>query len=205
MTAVLNGQRRPNLSDQIDRLDKILDGLAEGLNDAVVSAVQIAVQAAVKEATESILRELFTSAAVLPALAAALSPATPKPPLGSRIGAGCRWLWRKMLAVFKTMPSSARHAPVALVTGLRQAASAARRLAVNRVTKAAAVMVGLFTLAWRLRHFVPMALTVGAAAATLGYCSTPELVALLHGLTAATLAVVVRLSSPMRRTRPATS
>jgi hypothetical protein len=207
MTEILNGQRRPNLSDQINRLDKILDGLAEGLNESVASAVQVAVHSAVKEATETVLRELFTGAAVLPALAAAMSPTAPnsKPPALNRVGNACRWLWRKTVAVIKALPSMARRLPVALVTGLCRAAGAARRMTVNQVTRTAASVAGLFVLAWRLRRSVPMALTVGVGAATLGYCSTPELVALLHGLTVATLAVMVRVSSPMRRTRAATT
>ena len=33
--AAVNSRRRPTLSDQIDRLDRTLDGLAEALNEAV--------------------------------------------------------------------------------------------------------------------------------------------------------------------------
>jgi hypothetical protein len=94
---------------------------------------------------------------------------------------------------------------VAIGHGIRCAANAVRRLTVNRVIRTVTSVAGLFILAWRLRRSVPMALTVGVGAATLGYCSTPELVALLHGLTVATLAIMVRLSSSMRRPRPATS
>ena len=32
--------RRPQLADQIDRLDGLLDGLADGLNEAVADAAQ---------------------------------------------------------------------------------------------------------------------------------------------------------------------
>lgn len=207
MTAVLNGQRRPNLSDQINRLDKILDGLAEGLNEAVGSAVQMAVHSAVKEATEAVLRELFTGAAVIPALAAAMSPTTPtaKPQLFTRIGNACRWLWRKTIAVFKALPSTARRTPAAIAKGICRAAGAARRMTVCQVTRTAASVAGLFVLAWRLRRSVPMALTVGVGAATLGYCSTPELMALLHGMAFGILALMMRVSSPMRRARSATT
>jgi hypothetical protein len=209
MNAVLNGQRRPNLNEQINRLDRILDGLAEGLNESVASAAQVAVHAAVKEATETVLRELFTGAAVMPALAAAMSPPTapliPKPSVSTRFGHACRWLWRTTIAVIKALPATARRIPAAFLTGFRRVAGAARRLTVNQVTRTAASVAGLFVLAWRLRRSIPMALTVGVGAATLGYCSTPELVALLHGLTVATLAIMVRMMSPMRRARPATT
>ena len=47
-----NSRRRPTLSDQIDRLDRTLDGLAEALNEAVADAVKSAVGAAVREAVQ---------------------------------------------------------------------------------------------------------------------------------------------------------
>ena len=44
-----NGRARKTLADQIDRLDRVLDGLAEGLNEAVATEVQRAVGRAVRE------------------------------------------------------------------------------------------------------------------------------------------------------------
>ena len=43
-----NGQARKSLSEQLDRLDAVLDGLADGINDTVVMAVKEAVGAAVQ-------------------------------------------------------------------------------------------------------------------------------------------------------------
>ena len=43
-----NGRARKTLADQIDRLDRVLDGLAEGLNEAVAMEVQRAVGLAVR-------------------------------------------------------------------------------------------------------------------------------------------------------------
>jgi hypothetical protein len=202
-TTVLNGQRRPSLNETILRLDRMLDGLADGLQDAVTTAVQVAVQTAVREATEAVLKELLTGAAVLPALATAMMPTPPKPPLLHRIGNACRRTWRKSVNVVKALPSMTRCTVIAIGSGIRRAANAVRRMTVNRVTRTVTSIAGLFILAWRLRRSVPLALIVGAGAATLGYCATPELVALLHGLTVGTLAIMVRLSSPMRRARPA--
>jgi hypothetical protein len=196
MNTVLNNQRRPSLNDQIVRLDRILDGLAEGLNEAVTSAVQVAVHAAVKETTETVLRELFTSAAVLPTLAAAMTPAQPKLPRLQRVGNGVRWLWRKLVNFVKALPTTARRSVVGLGIGVRRMASAARRATVNRVTGTAAAIGGMFLVAWRLRRSVPIAVTAGLGAAALGYSSTPVLAAVLHGVTIATLAIMARMLTP---------
>src|SRR4051812_27446781 len=56
-----NGQVRKSLGEQIDRLDRILDGLAEGLNEAVAAAVQEAVGVAVKEAVQAVVAEVLTN------------------------------------------------------------------------------------------------------------------------------------------------
>lgn len=41
-TMMANGKTRKTLADQLDRLDRILDGLAEALNEAVADAVRSA-------------------------------------------------------------------------------------------------------------------------------------------------------------------
>jgi hypothetical protein len=138
MTAVLNGQRRPNLSDQINRLDKILDGLADGLNESVASAVQVAV----KEAIEVVIRKLFTSTAMMPALASAMVPPAPKQPILKRIGNGFLRFWEKSLAVVKATPSALRRATGAIGRGIYRAANAIRRSMISRVVRAVATTAG---------------------------------------------------------------
>ncbi len=196
MTAILNGQRRPNLSDQINRLDRILDGLADGLNESVASAVQVAVHAAVKEATETVLRELFTGAAVLPALAAAMAPPQTKLPVHHRIGHGVRWLWRKTVAVVTALPATVRRSVMGFGKSLLRVPNAARRATVRRITRTAATVTGLILVAWRLRRAVPMAITAGLGAAALGYSATPVLAAVLHGVTITAIAMMARLLTP---------
>jgi hypothetical protein len=62
MQSVLtNSKVRKSLSEQIDRLDKILDGLAEALNGAVADAVTQAVSLAVKETVQSVLTEVLSN------------------------------------------------------------------------------------------------------------------------------------------------
>src|SRR5437660_3020036 len=55
-----NGRARKTLADQIDRLDRVLDGLAEGLNEAVAQEVQRAVARAVREAVQTAIKEVLT-------------------------------------------------------------------------------------------------------------------------------------------------
>ena len=49
MNATTNGRVRKSLAEQIDRLDRTLDGLSEGLNEAVATAVREAVQGVLAE------------------------------------------------------------------------------------------------------------------------------------------------------------
>jgi hypothetical protein len=74
---VANG-RRPNLGEQINRLDKILDGLSEGLNDAIVDAVKTSVGAVVKETVQAVLLEVFSNPEVLAKIQAARCDETSK-------------------------------------------------------------------------------------------------------------------------------
>jgi hypothetical protein len=60
-TLLTNSKVRKSLSEQIDRLDKILDGLAEALNGAVADAVTQAVGLAVKEAVQTVLSEVLSN------------------------------------------------------------------------------------------------------------------------------------------------
>lgn len=70
-TTVTNGKPRKQLSDQLDRLDSILDAIAEGLPGAVTDACREGARAAVKDA----IIEIVTN----PELRALLGPAQPAP------------------------------------------------------------------------------------------------------------------------------
>jgi hypothetical protein len=60
-TVLTNSKVRKSLSEQIDRLDRILDGLADGLNEAVADTVTQAVSRAVKEAVQGVLTEVLSN------------------------------------------------------------------------------------------------------------------------------------------------
>ena len=60
-----NGQKRPSLSEQIGRLDTILDGLSENLTDAIADGVKAVVGTAVHQAVEAVLKEVLTNPTIL--------------------------------------------------------------------------------------------------------------------------------------------
>jgi hypothetical protein len=76
-TTIPNGRpQRKQLSDQLDRLDGIIDTLAEGLNKAVSDAAREGSREAVKE----ILTELLTNPDVLTLIRSTVGSMFPPPP-----------------------------------------------------------------------------------------------------------------------------
>jgi hypothetical protein len=59
-----DGRTRKSLSEQIDRLDAILDGLSDGLTETVAAAVSEAAGRAVKEAVQAVLAEALSNPAL---------------------------------------------------------------------------------------------------------------------------------------------
>src|SRR4051812_42418685 len=74
-TAIKNGAGTPRkqLSEQLDRLDGVIDALDEGLKGAVADAVREAVAAAVNEAGQSVPVQMLTQ----PQLQKMIRPAAP--------------------------------------------------------------------------------------------------------------------------------
>jgi hypothetical protein len=78
-----NSKVRKSLSDQIDRLDRILDGLADGLNEAVADAVKQGISVAVREAVQAVLSEVMTNPDLLGKLRATAPAAPPAAPVAT--------------------------------------------------------------------------------------------------------------------------
>jgi hypothetical protein len=70
-----NGTGRRQLSDQIDRLDGVIDALDVGLKGAVTDAVEAVVAVAVKEAVQGVLLEVLTNPALRQKIQEASAPA----------------------------------------------------------------------------------------------------------------------------------
>jgi hypothetical protein len=89
-TTATNGKPRKQLSDQLDRLDGIIDALAEGLNQAVADAAREGTRLAVKDAIVEIMTnpELRAMLAThLPAPVTAPAPVAPAAPVPKKPGA----------------------------------------------------------------------------------------------------------------------
>src|SRR5471030_816723 len=132
MTTMTNGRARKSLADQMDRLDRVLDGLADALDGAVASAM--------REGVRQVLAELLTD----PALCQGLRMLAPEPtpaavPVSSPLGNGCRRLvsW--------------------LGAGCRAIGSAIRSVAIRCVQEAQACWAWLQTSA---EHGVPTTKTL---------------------------------------------
>src|SRR5262249_46273984 len=87
--AVADGRpRRKTLSDQLDRLDGIIDDLSEGLNQAVAHVVQQSVTTAVKQAVEGLLEAAVSNPDLVRALADRLGSPAPDDPAVPTQGRG---------------------------------------------------------------------------------------------------------------------
>src|ERR1043165_240641 len=96
MNVIDNGRKRPSLSEQINRLDRTLDGLADGLNEAVADAVKDAGGQAIRDAVQTVLKEVLGNPEVIAKLNGATvpvatfcEPAAPKPTLRDRLARLC--------------------------------------------------------------------------------------------------------------------
>jgi len=155
---------RKSLSEQIDRLDSLLDGLADNLNAAVADAVRDAVGGAVREAVQATLLELLAHPEIKSLLQAATASFTPPPPprtppdategrptLGERLATASTWAGEKV-----------------------RAAGAACRKGLG------AVKAGLLGL-WNLRTRLLTTVGLGAAVGLGAYLAGPWLSALAGG------------------------
>src|SRR5215470_537784 len=87
--AVADGRaRRKTLSDQLDRLDGIIDDLSEGLNQAVAHVVQQSVTTAVGQAIEGLLQAVVANPELVRTLADRLTPPAPPDPAPPAQGKG---------------------------------------------------------------------------------------------------------------------
>lgn len=106
--AKLNGTGAPRkpLSEQLDRLDTILDALDVGLNEVVADAVRKAATAAAQQTADAVAREMLTNPEVARAAAQSGQTAAPPaaapswvPPLLDRARRLCQLAWAHRLAV----------------------------------------------------------------------------------------------------------
>jgi hypothetical protein len=167
-----NSKVRKSLSEQIDRLDKILDGLGEALNGAVADAVTQAVSLAVKESVQTVLTEVLSNPdlrAQLQGSAVASIAADDYPAIRSTGTSLVDWVAQK-----------AAHLANWCTARLHALAQLGRR-AVQQVGR---VTTDLLARVRGLRLFVrPLvaALLLGVATAVAAYCVGPWLAGVVGG------------------------
>jgi hypothetical protein len=186
-TMLTNTKVRKSLSEQIDRLDKILDGLASALNGAVADAVTQAVSLAVKEAVQTVLTEVLDNPDLRAqlqgsAIAPANTPLAGLPPARSIVN----WVGRTLTGIASWC--SAR---------LRALSQVSRRI----VQHVRWVATDLLARVQSLRLFVPplaAALLLGVATGVAAYCVGPWLAGLVGGAGSLGLRLAVRMQRFLR-------
>jgi hypothetical protein len=182
---------RKSLAEQIDRLDRLLDGLAQGINDTVVRAVQEAVGLAVQQAVQAALVEVLTNAQIHKMLYPA-PPAESVPAPATNLAAFANLLARVAVAVhdacrkLNNRLSQARVAAAGLVTRWRQRSRALAQQAGQTVkrglSRAARVLCGLLSAARAWRGTLTLALAAGGALGVTCYFGGSLVGALVSGL-----------------------
>lgn len=215
----VNGRKRPTLSDQIVRLDHILDGLAENLNEAVADAVKEAVSGAVKEAIQAILKEVLTNQDLLATLnpepakaeAGAGSSTTEKRPgLWERLAGRVKVACQKVESMGKVMISKAggliKHGYVKVATmagsGLKSISTTGASV-YSRVKKG---VTGTWTflqvaglLAVQFRKPLLIALAIGSGLGVVCYWSGPVVASTISGLAGFAVSLVGSAANAFRR------
>jgi hypothetical protein len=193
-TVIVNGRKRPTLSDQINRLDSILDGLAENLDAAVAAAVKEAAGIAIKEAVQGVLTEVLSNPELLdrlrPEPAVTGCPQGPAAPGAAEEKRG--WLSRlagvvtaaggKVVAL--TRRAKARVAQLAprcwetLSANLKNAGRRVKMLSQN-VWR---FLASIASTSWRARRPLLVALGVGAVVGGGCYLAGPVVASAVSGL-----------------------
>lgn len=186
--SVTNGKpQRKQLSDQLDRLDAILDAIAEGLPGAVTDACREGARAAVKDAIIQIFTDPELRALLGPAPAPVAAAPAPEPePEPKKPG-----LWSRL----KAKLAAARDAVIGAVTKAKEAVTARCRAA--RDTVATLGQAAGEALPWKRMLWVSagVGLAVGVACLVV-----PQTVAAVVGaVSAGATAVAVQAGNWLKR------
>jgi hypothetical protein len=185
-TVLTNSKVRKSLSEQIDRLDKILDGLAAALNGAVADAVTQAVSLAVKEAVQTVLTEVLAN----PDVRAQLQGSTAAPIATDAYSA----IRSTGTSLVDRVAQNAAHLANWCTARLHALAPLGRH-AIKQVGR---IATDLLARVRGLRLFVPplaAALLLGFATGVAAYCVGPWLAGVVGG----TGSLGLRLALRMRR------
>jgi hypothetical protein len=178
-----NGRPRKQLSDQLDRLDTIIDCLAEALPAAVADACKEGARAAVKDAIVEIVSNPELRARVAPQPAPVAEASAPEPETPS--------LWVRL----KAKLAAARDA-VAVAVGRAKDAVVRRCVVAGDAVVALGHMTGEQI---RVRRILLVALGVGAVVGLACLVVPQTTAAVVGGIGATCTAVGVQVGSWLRR------
>ena len=200
-TMSLNGKPRKQLSDQLDRMDEILDVLGEGLTGAVVDAMKAGTALAVKQA----LVEILTNPELLATIRGVLPPPTTMANVPSEMPASVARpsLWSRL----KAKAASARSATVAAISQVTArvatAANATRSGMVHAasslfgrvvtVKQQLATVIGVAGVIRHAKRVLLLAVGIGTATGMMSLLAPHAFDALASGVTAAITLVGVQL------------
>lgn len=190
MSATLTNGTRKTLSEQIDRLDAMLDGLADAIPEAVADAVRAAVAVAVREAVQNAITEVLTNPEVLVRIREASTPPAPT-----------------VVAPITCPPSSASRIPsrLRLWYSLAHArCTQARAVVADRLRSARAWAGRQVELARRWRKPIVAGLGLGVTVALIAYLLGPLAASLLCAASAFSLVLVVAVLAS-KHPRPSTN
>ena len=200
-TMSLNGKPRKQLSDQLDRMDEILDVLGEGLTGAVVEAMKAGTALAVKQA----LVEILTNPELLATIRGVLPPATVAegaelglPSVPARASLWSR-LKAKAVAAHSTTVAAVSRVTARVATAAKAtrdgmvhaAASVLGRVMMVKQQVAAAVDVA--RLVRHAKRVLLLAVGIGTATGMMSLLAPHAFAALASGATAALTLVGVQL------------
>jgi hypothetical protein len=211
MTTTLesNNRTRKSLAEQIDRLDRILDGLAEGLNEAVAGAVQTAVSLAVKEAVQSLVAEVLSNADLMQRLAPGpgvhTHPTPPEPaartahPFLEGLAGGLQGIGGKVAALAALAGSRVAGALRSCWQGTRAGVGHAWRWTANLARRGWRKAIALLCLASRFRKPLLIAAGVGTAVGLGCFFAGPLVASVVSGVVGFAGSLAVGALNALRR------
>jgi hypothetical protein len=178
---------RKQLSDQLDRLDSILDGLGDGLNGVVADAAREGTRFAVRDA----IVEIMTDPTLRTKLNQATTLETPAEPAKANEKPG---FWKRMKTYMGQAVEFVGRVASSAMTMVKDKVSALRQKAAETIQS----IRGLGTLK-------TMALVVGLTLAVVSFLAPHVASAALSGISSAVAVVAIRVGVWMGRTHRALS
>jgi hypothetical protein len=200
MTATLNGRpQRKQLSDQLDRLDTMIDLLADGLPKAVADATREGTRSAVRDILGELLRDPEILARLRDALGGAPAPAKPvqppAPPHTQRVTTTAAPDAPGLIA--RVGSGLQRAAGAAVAKGTQTLNSLRMRLREAGLRAGAAIETARTFVP--VRRFAATAAVVGVAVAAVSYVAPQGFSAVVSGIGGAVVTAAVQTYGWLRK------